>query len=48
MYSQVVLDRQSYLDAAVFAREIERIWTASWLYVGPSCAAAAPGDRFTF
>lgn len=42
------LQREFYCDAEVYQADIERIWRASWLFVGHTCQIPEPGDFFTF
>jgi len=37
-----------YIDPAIFAADIERIFGRLWLYVGHACMVQAPGDYMTW
>jgi glycine betaine catabolism A len=41
------LERDFYLSTEIFAREQERIFRKSWVFVGHSCEIAKPGDYLT-
>ena len=40
------LDPRYYTDAAVFAREAEKIFFRNWIYAGHSSQVAQAGDFF--
>ena len=42
------LAREFYVEPAVYALELERIWRRGWLFVGHTCEIPAAGDYFTF
>ena len=42
------LEREMYVDAGVFAREMERIFRERWLFAGHSCEIAQRGDYMTW
>lgn len=42
------LERPFYREAAVFEREMERIFTQDWLFVGHISRIPHPGDYFTY
>lgn len=41
------LDREFYVEPAIFARDVERVLLQQWFLAGPACRAAGPGDYFT-
>ena len=42
------LERDFYVDEAIYRADIERVWRRGWLFAGHSCEIADPGDYFTF
>src|SRR5512134_3261419 len=42
------LPPRCYVDPAVYAREVERIFRREWICVGREDEIAAPGDHFAF
>lgn len=42
------LDREFYLDEAVFEEDLQRVFHANWLFAGHSCEISEAGDYFTF
>jgi len=39
--------RDVYLDEEIFALEMERLWSRTWIYVGHASQVPAPGDYLT-
>ena len=42
------LDREFYVDEAVFEEDLHRVFHTSWLFAGHSCEIPGAGDYFTF
>ena len=42
------LERDFFLDDAIYRADIERIWRASWLFAGHTCEIPKPGDYFVW
>ncbi len=42
------LDREFYVDEAVFEKDLSRVFHRNWLFAGHSCEIREPGDYFTF
>ncbi len=42
------LEQPFYVDQAIFALDMERVFRAGWLFAGHSCEIKKPGDFFTY